>query len=88
MRRNFAQVGNRVRIALACVVRVHAGRGEQPVRPGQRRGVAALLDRSAGDDDGLHARGTGAGKHRVEVLAKSAVREVCADVREMHRGAV
>ena len=71
MLRELAQRGNGLRIALARVVRMHAGRGVQAVRCGEFGCVPAFLDRGAGDDDGVHARGARAREHRVEVLAET-----------------
>jgi hypothetical protein len=81
---HFPQRGNRRVVALARMVRMHAGGGVQAVRVGDVRGTPAFLHRGARDDDALDAMRVRTGQHGVEIVAERRVRQVGPDVHELH----
>jgi hypothetical protein len=63
---------------------MHACRAIQAEAIRDLRGEPALERRGAGEDDGADARGACPRDHRVEVVVEARVREVRADVDELH----
>src|SRR4051812_16682874 len=84
VQRELAQLGDRLLIAVARMMRVYACRAIQIVTIRDLGGEPALEHRRARDDDGANGRGTCPRQHRVEIVMEARVREVGADIGQMH----
>src|ERR1051325_6036760 len=84
MRRELTQLAERRVIAVARMVRMDAGRAVEVQPIGDLGREPALEHRGAGGDDRADARAAGAADHRIEVLVEARVRQIRADVDELH----
>lgn len=84
--RELPKVPDGLRCALARVMWMHARSGVKHAEMGigERARAARFFDGGAGDDDLRHAGAPRARKHLVEIRGERRVREVGADVDELH----